>query len=62
MGADCINSIVVVGSSADGRENQGLTPIDQYPCELLTNQLMQRKVDQPDVYGLENIRIHNSGC
>ena len=54
--ADCINSIVVVGSSADGRENQGSTPIDQYSCELFTNQMMQRKVDQPDVYGLEMIR------
>ena len=32
--ANFINSIVVVGSSADGRENQGLTPIDQYSCEL----------------------------
>ena len=31
---NCINSIVVVGSSADGRENQGLTPVHQYSCEL----------------------------
>ena len=35
--ADCITSIVVVGSSADGRENQCLTPMDQYSCELFAN-------------------------
>ena len=35
--ADRIDSIVVMGSSADGRENQGLTPIDQYSCELFIN-------------------------
>ena len=53
---------VVVGSQADGRENQGFTPIHQYSYERLTNQIMQHKVDQPDVYGLGMIRNTHSSC
>ena len=52
---DCIKSIVVVGSSANGRENQGLTPIDQLSYERFTNHMIQREVDQPDVHRLEMI-------
>lgn len=52
--ADCMISIVVVGSSSDGRENQGF-PTRPYSCELFINQMMQRKVDKPDVCGLKTI-------